>query len=238
MATAGFAGRQEPHERRVVIGFRIVPVDELRRRAGFARDRVAGNLRRLRRSVLDDALHDRGQRGRGVGGDRAAQRLRFHHVAPVVAIHGPEHPRLDVFAAVGDRAHGAEHLQRRHRDLVADRDVSQRAVGPLLRFPHDAGALAREVGRHRVAESVSLDEAAQPLGSDLESDLHRADVAGIGDDVAEGQDAVIGGVVDVAGADVNDAGARVDHRVDRHDLFFDGRRRGHELEGGPGSYRS
>ena len=40
------ARRHEADERRVVLGRRIAAVDELRRRAGLAGDRVAGNLRR------------------------------------------------------------------------------------------------------------------------------------------------------------------------------------------------
>ena len=41
-------------------------------------------------------------------------------------------------------------------------------------------------------------------------------------------------VADDARADVDAAAAHVDHRVDRHQLFLDGGRRGHHLEGGAG----
>ena len=70
--------------------------------------------------------------------------LRRHRVPPPVPVDGAHDARLDVLAAVGDRAERRGHLQRRDGDLIAHRDGRERALGPLLRLPDDSGALRRE----------------------------------------------------------------------------------------------
>ena len=72
-------------------------------------------------------------------------------------------------------------------------------------------------------ESVSLNETAQPLSPNLEANLHRTDIARIGDDVAEREHAVVRRVMNVAGSHVNEAGTGVDQRVEGHHLVFDRR---------------
>ena len=76
-------------------------------------------------------------------------------VAPAVAIDRADDARLDEFAAVGDRADRRSHLQRRDADLIAHRHRRQRAVGPLLGLPDDAGALAGKIGRDADGRSRS-----------------------------------------------------------------------------------
>src|SRR5581483_7278666 len=98
-------------------------------------------------------------------------------VPDTVAIDGAHDARLHVDAAVRDRADRGNHLQRRHRHLIAHRYRRERAVGPLLRLPDDAGVLCREIRRDLLAEAVLRDEAAESLGADAEADLHRPDVA-------------------------------------------------------------
>ena len=64
-----------------------------------------------------------------------------------------------------------DHLQRRHADLVAHRHRGERALGPLVGAPDDAGALAGKVRRDRPAESEPIDVAAQALGAEPEANL-------------------------------------------------------------------
>src|SRR5437868_3813614 len=99
---------------------------------------------------------------------------------PPVCPAGPCVESVTTMIATGvvrDGAHGGDHLQRRHADLIAHRHRRERAVGPLLRIPDDARALAGKIARHLAAESEARDVPAQTVGADLESDLDGADVA-------------------------------------------------------------
>ena len=56
----------------------------------------------------------------------------------------------------------------------------------------------RKSGAEHLAEAEAVDVAAEPLGPEPLADLDRADVARLGDDVDERQQAVMVGVADLA----------------------------------------
>ena len=227
------ARRHEPDERRVVVRLRVAPVDQLRRRPGLPGNGVSLDLRKLRRGPpLDDRFHDFGQRRRGLRGDRAPQDPGRDRVAAAVAQKRAHDARLDEVAAVGDRAHGGRHLQRRDADLVSHRDRCEGARIQPLRVPDDAGVLAAEVRRERLAEAEPGDVAAEALGAEPHPHPDRPDVARLRDDVDERQRAVRVHVADDPIAEHDEPGRAVDLIGRRDHPLFDRRRRGDDFERG------
>src|SRR5262249_48525830 len=177
----------EANERRVVLRVRIAAVHELGRRAGLAGHRESGNLGFRRRAMLlgNDALHNRRHLRRSFAAHDAAFDVRRNYEAPVVTVHGTNHPRLDVLAAVRHRADRRHDLQRRDANLVTHRYRRESAVVESFGPPDDAGILTGKIPRHRATESVQADEAGEPFGADLEPDFDRADVARPDDHLTE-----------------------------------------------------
>ena len=140
--------------------------------------------------------------------------------------------RLDELAAVGHRAHGRGHLQRRDAHLISHRHRRQRAGIQPRRVPDDAGVLAAEVRRERLAEAEPADVAAEALRAEPHPHPDRSDVARFRDDVDERQRAVRVHVADDAAAERDEPGSAV-HRIGRRDHpLFDRGRRGDDLERG------
>ena len=143
--------------------------------------------------------------------------------------------RLHQRSAVGDRADGGRHLQRRDADLIAHGHRRERAVVHPHRVPDDARVLAAEVRAQRLAESVAADVAAQPLRPEPQSHLDRADVARLDDDVGERERAVAMDVEDrLAAANLDEARRAVDPVVGPDHALLQGRRCGDDLERRPG----
>ena len=65
------AGRHEADKRRVILRRRVAPADDFRGGARFSRNLIAGKLRSLCGTALDDRFHDSGQRRRRFGVHRA-----------------------------------------------------------------------------------------------------------------------------------------------------------------------
>ncbi len=77
-------------------------VHQLCGRTGLAGDRIAGNLRVLSSAALHHRLHDGGQLGGGICGDRLAQHLAGHGSPRAVLDERPEDAGLDEGTAVRD----------------------------------------------------------------------------------------------------------------------------------------
>ena len=121
--------RDEADERGVVVRTRVVAVDQLRRGAGLAGDGVAVDLRQLRGAAFDDSLHHRPSARPASPATRSCgSPWRRPSTRRPSLMNGAHHARLHQRPAVGDRAHGRRHLQRRHADLVSHRHRRQRAV--------------------------------------------------------------------------------------------------------------
>src|SRR5436190_817190 len=76
---------------------------------------------------------------------------------PVLAHRAPDQAGLDPDAAVGDGGVDAGHLERGHRDPLADRDRSHAGPRPSIGGEHDAGRLAGEPQPGGVPEPEAIE---------------------------------------------------------------------------------
>ncbi len=99
---------------------------------------------------------------------------------------------------------------------------------------HDATALPRKISRERLAEPESSNVATEPLGAQPQPHDDGTDVARLHNDVIEGQRFAVDSHVRHRGAPHPDRSrADVKQLVPSRDSFFEGGRRGHQLEGRP-----
>ncbi len=122
-------------------------------------------------------------------------------IVPSGADHARDDPRLPVDAAARDGADPRDHLQRRHRDPLPERDVGEPDVAPLVDRPHHAGALARQADPGRVSEPEPPERVGEGVASEAPRDLGGADVARKLEHLGDRQHAVPVGVVDRVLAD-------------------------------------
>ena len=199
----GFCGRREAHERGHVVRLRVLVGDrvDLVRRAGLARQRVALDRRDLRGGAArrQDALEHGAQRRGGRGGHDPARR----ELGSAAAVDATHEMRRAQDAAVGDRAVELGDLHRRDRLALADREVAHRGARVVLELRDDALLLAREVGAGELAEAELADVVVKALLAEPLTDHDRADVVGLGQDVARGHrgPATLLGVLDRAVGD-------------------------------------
>jgi hypothetical protein len=92
------------------------------------------------------SFHDSAERRRRFCGDGTGNHLAWDGQAPAVADHCTHDAWLHELATIGDNADRLRHLQRRHADLIAHGDRGERTIGELRWIPHDARALAGEIG--------------------------------------------------------------------------------------------
>ena len=109
-------------------------------------------------------------------------------------------------AAVGDRRVGGDHLHRRDRLALAEREVGHRRARVLPPVQHDAALLAGKVDAGRLAEPEPVHPVVEPLGAELLADQVGADVARVLEDLGDGQRlvAVVLGVVDLPVGELED----------------------------------
>ena len=136
--------------------------------------------------------------------------------------------RLAVHAAIADRGQGARELERGDGHAVAERDVREIDVAPVLAVAEHAEALAGELDARARAEPEKLEPVVQPLRAEEQRDLRGADVRRSLDDAGGRQVRIEGVIGDRAPSDDNAAadlefGVGLDHAVlerrgDREDL--------------------
>ena len=128
-------------------------------------------------------------------------------------------------------AYAQRHLDRRHRDAVADRDGADRRARPLAVREGEAGRLAGEVDAGLLAEAEAVDPVREPALAEPLRDRDRPDVRRALDDAAHGhplRPAVVR-LVDHAVGDLQRR--RQDERAPRRDrVLLERRCDGHELE--------
>ena len=138
-------------------------------------------------------------------------------------------------SAVRDRRVRARHLDRRHRDAVADRHGADRGSRPLIERKREARRLAREVDSGALPEAEAVDPRCEAPLAEALRDRDRADVRGVLDDLPYGH-ALRSPRVRLADRAVGDLERRRQHerRARIHDPLLQTRRDGHELEGRSG----
>ena len=216
-------GRRDRHEggEHLVVG--VAAADDLLRRAGLAADVIAVDvgeagraMRRVRaqqiahrlRCLVADDLLGIGHRGRLV----AHQERRLHQMA-----------------AVDQRGHAHQRLQRRDVEALAEGDRHRVEFAPMfgdLRL----GAL-RQLRLQPVELAHLAQERLMPLHADHQRHARRADVGGMGEHLRDRQHAMRGvEIVDgeMAGAQ---AVARVDMRAERDLAGIERHRDRQRLEG-------
>ena len=95
--------------------------------------------------------------------------LRRDFGAPAVFDQRANDVRLVERAAVGHRADGCGHLERRDADLIAHRHRGERARIEGGRVPDDPRVLTAKIRRGGLTEPEAADVAAQSLGSELQA---------------------------------------------------------------------
>ena len=119
-------------------------------------------------------------------------------------------------AAVGDRRVGRDHLHRRDRLALAEREVGHRRPRVLPPVQDDAALLAGKVDAGGLAEAEPVNPVVELLGAELLPDQVGADVARVLEDLRDGQRlvAVVLGVVDLPVGEL-EHGRDVERRVRR-----------------------
>ena len=181
-------GGNEPRERghvgSVLVAAAALP--GLLRRPRLARDRIALDLRRGARA---DA-RDLGEHGcdllRRARRDDPVARRGLRLVRDAARVDGALHQLgSDVDPAVGDGVVRPQHLQRGHRESLADGHRADRRPRPGVGSDQQARGLAGEVQRRARPETEGAEVAIQTLLTQVLSDHDRADVRRVGHDVGD-----------------------------------------------------
>ena len=180
---------------------------------------------------LCDAPHQVAHRRGGLDRDRARDHFRLialHHLARTRA-HLAHDIGLHQEPVVGDRADRAQHLQRRHRDALADTNPRGADARPALGRREDPAFFAGHIKPQLATEPKSTQVTIQPLVPQCQGHLGRQDIARFLEPVRH-REAAIGMEVMQDTAPVHPGPIlAVEHRLRRHRFLFKRRRNHHRL---------